>query len=140
LIAYDRGTMNDLHYLVLSAALTWIMLMTAAMVRSRGWTLAGMRIALGNRDRLPEATPLAARADRAARNMVENLVLFAVVVLAARLVGAPAELLARGAALFFWARLVYFFVYLAGIPYLRTAVWAVSIAGLVLIALPVLQR
>ena len=31
---------------------------------------------------------------------------------------------------FFWARLTYWPVYLAGIVYLRTAVWAVSILGL----------
>jgi len=30
----------------------------------------------------------------------------------------------------FWARLVYLPIYLAGIPYLRTAVWAVSLWGI----------
>ena len=38
---------------------------------------------------------------------------------------------ALGAQLYFWARLVYVPVYAAGIPYLRTLVWAVSIAGMV---------
>jgi uncharacterized MAPEG superfamily protein len=38
-----------------------------------------------------------------------------------------------GAQLFFWARLAYAFVYLAGIPWLRTAVWTVSVIGLILI-------
>jgi uncharacterized MAPEG superfamily protein len=38
-----------------------------------------------------------------------------------------------GAQLFFWARLVYAFVYLAGIPWLRTGVWTVSVIGLILI-------
>ena len=31
---------------------------------------------------------------------------------------------------YFWARLVYLPIYLAGIPYLRTAVWAVSLWGM----------
>jgi len=40
---------------------------------------------------------------------------------------------ALGSELFFWARLVYVPVYLAGIPWVRTAVWGVSIVGLILI-------
>jgi uncharacterized MAPEG superfamily protein len=38
-----------------------------------------------------------------------------------------------GAQLYFWARLVYVPVYAAGIPYLRTLIWAASIVGIVLL-------
>jgi uncharacterized MAPEG superfamily protein len=38
-----------------------------------------------------------------------------------------------GAQLYFWARLAYVPVYAAGIPYLRTLLWAASIAGIVLV-------
>ena len=38
-----------------------------------------------------------------------------------------------GATIFFWARLVYWPVYLAGIVYLRTLIWFVSLFGLFLI-------
>ena len=123
----------DLHYLAYSAVLTWIMLMAASLIRVQGWTPKGFVIAAGNRDHLPEASPIAGRADRAAKNMLENMVLFAVVVLVARLGGVPPEQVAPGAAIFFWARVAYFFVSLAGIPFLLTAVWAVSIAGLIMI-------
>jgi uncharacterized MAPEG superfamily protein len=44
---------------------------------------------------------------------------------------------ALGAQLFFWARLVYAGVYLAGLPWIRTGVWAVSVIGLLLIFLRV---
>jgi uncharacterized MAPEG superfamily protein len=132
--------MTDLHYLVLSAALTWLMVMTASSLRTRLWTPAGMRLAFGNRERMPEPSPLAARADRAARNMLENFPLFLAVLLAAHLAHAPAETLRLGAAIFFWARLVYFVVYVAGVPYVRSVVWGVSLVGLVLLALPVMQR
>ena len=37
--------------------------------------------------------------------------------------------------IFFWARVVYFFVYLAGIPWLRTVLWAASVAGMVMIVM-----
>ena len=42
-----------------------------------------------------------------------------------------------GAQLFFWARLAYAVVYLAGIPWLRTVVWFVSVVGLAIIFLQV---
>jgi uncharacterized MAPEG superfamily protein len=42
---------------------------------------------------------------------------------------------AARAQLLFWARLAYAFVYLAGIPWLRTLIWLVSVIGLALIFL-----
>ena len=128
-----RRVWDDVHVLAYSAALAWFMLITAAFFRTRWWTLRGLGLAFGNRDDLPDASPLAGRADRAARNMLENLLLLAVLVLAARLAGAAPERIARGARVFFWARVLYFPVYLAGIKYLRTALWAVGVVGLAMI-------
>ncbi len=126
--------LTDVQSLVFSAVLTWVMLITASFLRNKLWTPAGMKIGLGNRDDVPEPTPLAARADRAAKNMLESLLLFVCVVVAARYAGAPADELSLGSTLFFWARLAYFGVYLAGIAYLRTVIWAVVVVGLVVIA------
>ena len=38
-----------------------------------------------------------------------------------------------GAQLFFWGRVAHAIVYIAGIPWLRTAAWGVSVIGLILI-------
>ena len=65
--------------------------------------------------------------------MLESLVLFAALVLMAVVSGKTNATTLLGAQLFFWARLVYAVVYLAGIPWLRTLVWLVSLAGLVII-------
>jgi uncharacterized MAPEG superfamily protein len=129
---------DDLHLLAYSAVLTWVMVMTAATLRIRSWTWRGLRLALSNRSDVPEPSPLASRAERAARNMLENLVLFVAVVAAAHLAGAPPGDVAPGAHVFFWARLAYFPVYLAGITVLRTALWAAGVAGMAMIvaALP----
>jgi uncharacterized MAPEG superfamily protein len=123
---------------VASALLTWVMLLTASTLRSRSYTPAGFVLALGNRDDLPEPSPVAGRADRAARNMLENLLLFVTVLVAAKLQGASDLELLPWARLFLVARVAYFGVYLAGIRYLRTAVWAVGVAALVPIALAAL--
>lgn len=122
---------TDLRLLTYSVVLTWVMLLSASLVRARGWTMPGMVVALGNRDDVPEPSPLAGRADRAARNMVENLVMFGALVCVANLLRLPSERLELGARLFFYARVLYFPVYLAGIKYVRTAVWAVSVVGMI---------
>jgi uncharacterized MAPEG superfamily protein len=75
----------------------------------------------------------AGRATRAHRNTLESLVLFAALVIVAHMAGVANETTVLGAQLFFWARLVYAIVYLIGIPWLRTGVWAVSMAGLIII-------
>ena len=132
--------MTDIHYLLLSIALTFLMIMTAAQLRSRGWTPAGMKLSFGNRDAVPEPSALAARADRAAKNMLENLLLFVAVLAAARLAGATSSDLVLGAQLVFFARLLYFFVYLIGIPYLRTLLWLVGVIGMLLIGLAAIHH
>jgi len=78
----------DLRLLAYSILLTWIMVMTASTLRTGSWKPAGLRIATSNRDEVPEPSPLTARADRAAKNMIENLFLFAVLVLVAHAAGA----------------------------------------------------
>jgi uncharacterized MAPEG superfamily protein len=125
----------DLHYLVLAALLNWLMIVVAALWGVGVLTPAGLKRAFGNRAHLPASAPAAARADRAARNMTENLILFVAVLTASRLGGANAHALAPGAAMFFWARVAYWPIYILGIPYLRTAVWATSLCGLLWIAI-----
>lgn len=128
-----------LIYLLYSALLYWGMLLLASLAHARGWTLPGMKIAMGNRDNLPPEPLWVGRAHRAARNMGENLLIFAIVVLVAVIVGAPRASVTTGAQVFFYARLAYFVVYLAGVHYLRTAVWAVALGGIAIIAGAVLS-
>jgi uncharacterized MAPEG superfamily protein len=45
-----------------------------------------------------------------------------------------------GAELFFWSRLAYIPVYYAGIPYLRTAIYFISVTGLAMMATALLNR
>lgn len=130
---------QDVIYLVASAILTWVSLLAASLIRVRGWTVPGFMLALGNRDSLPDASAFAGRADRAAKNNLECLVLFIAILAAVHFAGVAGDLTDLGAMVFFWARLVFWFVYLAGIVYLRTLVWTVSIAGLVIILVELFQ-
>ena len=120
----------DLQMLVWSAALALVQMLIAAM-GAQGQH--GLPMLAGNREGMPPLTGWAGRAQRAHLNMLESLAVFAIVVLVAHVTGRANETTAMGAALFFWARLAYAIVYVAGVPWLRTAVWAVSLAGIVLV-------
>jgi uncharacterized MAPEG superfamily protein len=83
-------------------------------------------------------TGVGGRLERAARNFLETFPFFAAAVLALALVHRESAQTALGAQLYFWARLLYVPTYAAGISYVRTAIWVVSIVGLVMVLLPLL--
>jgi len=93
----------------------------------------GLQTLVGNREGFPEIKGWAGRAARAHRNMIENLVLFAAVVLAVVAEGKADGTTLAGAQVFFWGRVAYAAIYLAGIPWLRTAAWTVSVIGLLMV-------
>jgi len=120
----------ELLYLLWSAALTLVLVVIAAS----GATLqVGLPTLAGNREGLPEMTSWAGRAERAHRNMLESLVLFAILVFAAKIVGVSNPITLLGAQLFFWGRVAHAVLYIAGIPWARTGAWTVSVVGLILI-------
>jgi uncharacterized MAPEG superfamily protein len=68
----------------------------------------------------------AQRARRAHSNGVENLVVFAALVLAANAAGVSNQATATAAAVYFWARLGHFLALTLGIPFVRTGIWTVG--------------
>jgi uncharacterized MAPEG superfamily protein len=119
-----------LTLLVWSVLLTFVQMLIAV----QGSTMqVGLAKLAANREDLAPPTGWVGRAHRAHRNMLENLVLFASLVLVAQVAGKADVLALVGAQIFFWARLVYALIYLAGIPWLRTGVWFVSVMGMALI-------
>jgi uncharacterized MAPEG superfamily protein len=125
--------------LIVSAAIAWIMLLVGALARTRATTLRGLFSAFGNRTDLPAPSPFAGRAERAARNMLENIVLFTVVIVAASLAHVPSADLALPSTIFVAARLVYAPTYWLGITYVRTTVWAIGVGAIAWIALLALR-
>jgi uncharacterized MAPEG superfamily protein len=120
----------ELAYLLAAAVLTFVLLLIAVS----GATLqVGLPTLAGNRDSIPEITGWAGRAQRAHYNMLESLVLFAILVLTARAAGVSNSTTLLGAQLFFWGRVAHAIFYIAGIAWLRTAAWGVSVLGLILL-------
>ena len=120
----------ELMLLVWSVLVTFVQMLVAVS----GATLqVGLPALAGNREGLAPCTGWAGRAARAHHNMLENLVLFAALVLVAVAAGKTNSTTLLGAQIFFWARVAYAVIYVAGIPWLRTLTWAVSVIGLALI-------
>jgi len=130
---------NSLAIVAEMALVTWLVLLVASLLRAKAWTPSGLWAALGNREGMPPPHGLAARTDRAAKNMLEALVLFSALVLAAAAGGVDSPQVELGARLFFWARLVYLPVYMIGIPVLRTLVWCASVVGMGMIFRAIVQ-
>ena len=121
---------TELYWLTLTALMTalfWVPYVLNRMVMNGlGGTLAGGA---------PDSNTLSAWAQRAARahtNAVENLAIFAPIVLTAHVLGISNGATRLAVVVYFFARLLHFVVYSAGIPAARTltctAGWLAQIA------------
>jgi uncharacterized MAPEG superfamily protein len=111
--------------------LVQIVLATIFAVRERG-----LPWAMSPRD--DPGRPLgtsASRLQRVQANFMETFPFFAAAVLIADALDVHTTATVVGAHLYLWARVLYIPVYAFGIAMARTAIWAVSVLGIVLILL-----
>ena len=92
----------------------------------------GLRFNAGPRDDNPAPLgPRAKRAERALRNYTETFPAFAALALALAVTGRTGGWGEAGAIIWLAARVLYLPLYVLGVPWLRSLVWAVSALGLV---------
>jgi uncharacterized MAPEG superfamily protein len=120
----------ELMLLVWAVVLMFVQMLVAA---TGMYMQVGLTRMTSNRDDMPKMAGWAGRAERAHLNMLENIALFAPLVLVAVLVGKTNAMTLLGAQIFLWARVAYAVIYVAGIVWLRTIVWFVSVIGLIII-------
>ena len=125
------GMTTDLWMLLYSVLLAFVLVLVPA---TEGILKLGMGPFLTNRDEMPDMTVWNKRACRTRDNSLENLALFAPLVLIAHVSGNAGDQTALGATIFFWSRVAHAIVYLAGIAYVRTLAWASGVIGMALIA------
>ncbi len=120
---------TDLTYLAWTALLTaalWIPYIVGQV------TTNGFLTPQNYRDPTPREVPLwGQRANRAHLNAVEAFAPFAAMVIVAHLAGADNDATAIWAAVFFWARLAHFVVYMLALPYVRTLIFTVGFIAVV---------
>lgn len=126
----------ELSLLAWVLVLAVVQVMLPAMWRNRE---TGLDYNAGPRDEPgPPVGVVTGRLRRAQANLYETLPLFAAAVLIAHVAGREGALTLWGAWLYLGARIVYVPLYAMGVPYLRSAVWSVSVLGLGLVLLAIL--
>jgi uncharacterized MAPEG superfamily protein len=105
--------------------------------RVKVWGLAD---AVGYPVDLKPQTPWAQRLKRAHANAVENLVLFAPLVLLAQHMNITGGAIATAAMVYFWARVVHAIAYTAAWPWVRTLAFTAAWLACAVIAWQVLVR
>ena len=75
---------------------------------------------------LPDLPVWVERAKTHHRNSVENLVIFAALIITAHLANDNNAATASAAIIYFWSRVAHLIVHYQGLPYLRTLAWVVS--------------
>ncbi|RSB42536.1 MULTISPECIES: MAPEG family protein [Brevundimonas] len=129
---------TELTYLAATLVLALVQILLPAFARTREF---GLSWNAGARDTTPEArSPVVGRLERAQANLFETLPLFIGAVLIAQVADRTGALTAWGAGLYFWARVAYIPLYALGVPYIRSLVWLVSLAGLAMCLLALFIR
>lgn len=127
------GELKWLTYTVILTGILWIpYILDRAMVRGLMGSMANPSPELK-----PQA-PWARRLQAAHYNTVENLVVFAALVLILNAIHVSSDKIVMACAVFFWSRLAYVIVYTAGIPGLRTLAFVVGFVAQVTLALAIL--
>jgi uncharacterized MAPEG superfamily protein len=90
----------------------------------------GNAYTVGPRDEAIAPRGPAGRAERAFRNLLETLPVFAVAVIVIELARKGDHWTAAGAHIYFWARIAFVAAYLWGVPWVRTLIWNASMIGL----------
>jgi uncharacterized MAPEG superfamily protein len=80
-------------------------------------------------------TGVAGRLERALRNYLETFPLFAAAVLIAHVAGRHGSMTEWGVHLYFWGRIAYLALYAGGVFLVRSLVWNVATAGILLVLL-----
>ena len=113
----------ELSYLLIVTALTAVMwipyILNMIIVR-------GLSDAVGYPEHPKPLAPWAAKMKAAHANAVENLVIFAALVLTAHAVHVTNDATVLACQVYFWSRFVHFLAYSLGVPWVRTMAFVVG--------------
>lgn len=126
---------TELYYLALTTVLTgllWIPYVLDRMLKNNLGDVAGYPLTQFNQAGWAE------KLLKAHQNAVENLVVFATLVLVAHAAGISSPSIGTAAMVYFWARLAHAVVYALAIPWARTVAFIIGFAAQAVIAWQIL--
>jgi uncharacterized MAPEG superfamily protein len=127
----------ELFYLALVTALTGLLWVPYVLDRL---AVRGLMDAVGYPDNPKPQSPWAQRLMKAHANAVENLVVFAPLVLLAQALGVSGPAIGLSAAVYFWARVVHALSYTLAVPWVRTLAFTAGFLAQACIAWQVLHH
>ena len=128
---------TELLYLVLVTVFTALLWVPYILDRI---AVRGILGAVGYPDDPKPQSPWAQRLIKAHANAVENLVVFATLLLCAAALGISGSTLALAAMVYFWARVVHALAYTFAVPWVRTLAFAVGFFAQMAVAWLILVR
>ena len=128
---------TELQYLTYVAVLTGLLWVPYVLDRFR---VRGIPDTVGYPDNPRPQSLWARRLMKAHDNAVENLVVFAALVLAANAAGISGGVVATAAIVYFWARLAHVIAYALALPWVRTLAFTVGFFAQAAIAWQILAR
>lgn len=124
---------------ILVLAATGALLLTLTLIQgTRNVLVLGLPTAAGNQHDIAPWSGANDRLNRAIRNLIEALAIYAPIAVTVQMLGQTNDISALGAEIFLIARVVHALVYVLGIPWVRTLAWFAGVAGIVLVASPLL--
>jgi uncharacterized MAPEG superfamily protein len=127
----------EMTYLVWVTVLTALIWIPYVLDRIAVW---GLTDTVGYPEEPKVQSPWARRMKAAHANAIENLIVFATLVLVANAVGISNSATVFAASLYFWARLVHVVAYTFALPWVRTLAFAGGFAAQAILAWQLLGR
>ena len=120
------------------AAIAGFLLLLTLIQGTRNVLLLGLPVAASNQHDIAPWSGANDRLNRAIRNLIEAIAIFAPIAVAVQALGLTNETTALGAQIFLASRVVHTIVFVAGIPWVRTTAWTGGVVGIVMVAAPLL--
>ena len=128
---------TELLYLALVTVLTGLLWVPYILDRL---AVRGLMDAVGYPENPKPQSPWAQRLMKAHANAVENLVVFATLVLLANAAGVTSAAIGTAAIVYFWARLVHAVSYALAVPWVRTLSFTAGFLAQAVVAWQLLMR
>jgi uncharacterized MAPEG superfamily protein len=116
-----------------------LLIVLVVIQANAGVSSQGLMPLVNSRDGLPTPTGFHARMLRVVDNHREGLTMFAPLAIVAAMTTPGHGMVALGAQLFFYSRVVHAVLYIFGVPMIRPLAWAVGLVGTILILLAILK-
>jgi len=115
------------------AAIGGFLLLLTLIQGTRNVLVLGLPTAAGNQHDISPWDGANDRLNRAIRNLIEAIAIFAPIAIAVHILGLSNETTALGAKIFFFSRVIHTIVFVIGVPWVRTTAWTTGVVGIVMV-------